>query len=235
MPRPALSRKQNRYGTAGRRIPLQWDHLQPKEEGVGFMFMFTVTRPGLRQAGALALCAACLCGTIAAAVHFTGEGAAVTAAANVAGVETTQDIATYFTGYGFEVDLATASVDKVKIPRRWDDSFAAFNQVVEESGLTLADHKGKTVEKWTVLCPARSDGEKDCYCVLLVYKGKAIGAYLLEKPGGEVTGLVSAAQQAAQTAAGAGEDPADPAAAPGEDPAAQAAADAFSEDVFPTD
>ena len=43
------------------------------------MFMFTVTKPGLRQAGALALCAVCLCGTVAAAVHFTGD--AVTASA----------------------------------------------------------------------------------------------------------------------------------------------------------
>ena len=36
------------------------------------MFLFTVTKPGLRQAGALALCAVCLCGTVAAAaVSYT--------------------------------------------------------------------------------------------------------------------------------------------------------------------
>lgn len=162
------------------------------------MFTFTVTKPGLRQAGALALCAVCLSGTIAAAVHFSGRGAeAVQTSAAAAGVETTQDIAAYFTGYGFEVDLATAAVDKVKIPRRWDDSFTAFNQVVGQSGLSLENYKGKTVEKWTVLCPARSDGERDTYCVLLVYKAQPIGAYLLEKPSGEVTGLVSAAQTTA--------------------------------------
>ena len=191
------------------------------------MFMFTVTKPGLRQAGALALCAVCLSGTIAAAVHFTGQGTAVAAAAQVAGVETTQDIATYFTGYGFEVDLATAAVDKVKVPRKWDDSFTAFNQVVEESGLTLADYKGKTVEKWTVLCPARSNGEQDTYCVLLVYKGKAIGAYLLEKPSGEVTGLISAAQAAAEQAQQTAADP--------EGEVTETSADALNEDLFPTD
>ena len=55
------------------------------------MFMFTVTKPGLRQAGALALCAVCLCGTVAAAVHFTGD--AVTEYADaVPGIEKTQDI-----------------------------------------------------------------------------------------------------------------------------------------------
>ena len=154
------------------------------------MFLFTVTKPGLRQAGALALCAVCLCGTVAAAVHFSG-GAVTASAAAVPGIETTQDIGTYFTGYGFDTDLASAAVDKVKIPKKWDDSFAAFNQIVQESGLDLADYKGKTVEKWT---------DHDTYCVLLVYKAKAVGAYLLQKPSGEVTGLITAAKAGAEAA-----------------------------------
>ena len=161
------------------------------------MFMFTVTKPGLRQAGALALCAVCLCGTVAAAVHFTGDAVTASAAA-VPGIETTQDIGIYFNGY---TDLASAAVDKVKIPKKWDDSFAAFNQIVQESGLDLADYKGKTVEKWTVLCPQLSTGEHDTYCVLLVYKAKAVGAYLLQKPSGEETGLVTAAKASAEAAA----------------------------------
>ena len=173
-------------------------------EGAAFMFLFTVTKPGLRQAGALALCAVCLCGTVAAAVHFTG-GAVTASAAAVPGIETTQDIGTYFTGYGFDTDLASAAVDKVKIPKKWDDSFTAFNQIVQESGLDLADYKGKTVEKWTVLCPQLSTGDHDTYCVLLVYKAKAVGAYLLQKPSGEVTGLVTAAKASADAALEEGE------------------------------
>ena len=191
------------------------------------MFLFTVTKPRLRQAGALALCAICLAGTVTAAVHFANDS--VTASAGVSEqtvIQTTQDIATYFTGYGFEVDLATAAVDKVKIPKQWDDSFAAFNQVVGESGLTLESYKGKTVEKWTALCPALSDGENDTYCVLLVYKTQPVGAYLLEKPSGEVTGLVSAAQQtaaAAETETAAGED------------TTQTSAGVVEESAFPTE
>ena len=163
------------------------------------MFLFTVTRPGLRQAGALALCGICLCGAVAAAAHFAGG--AVTAAADAQpAIETTQDIGEWFTGHGLEVDLSTAAVDKVKIPKKWDDSFSAFNQVVEESGLTLENYKGKTVEKWTALCPTRSDGAQDSYAVLLVYKAQPIGAYLLEKPSGEVTGIVTAAKANADAA-----------------------------------
>ncbi len=170
------------------------------------MFLFTVTKPGLRQAGALALCAVCLCGTVVAAVHFSGDAVTTASAEATPGIETTQDIGTYFTGYGFETDLSSAAVDKVKIPKKWDDSFTAFNQVVQESDLDLSDYKGKTVEKWTLLCPELSTGDQDTYCVLLVYKAKAIGAYLLEKPSGEVTGLITAAKASAETAAAEQED-----------------------------
>lgn len=170
------------------------------------MFLFTVTKPGLRQAGALALCAVCLCGTVVAAVHFSGDAVTTASAEATSGIETTQDIGTYFTGYGFETDLSSAAVDKVKIPKKWDDSFTAFNQVVQESDLDLSDYKGKTVEKWTLLCPALSTDDQDTYCVLLVYKAKAIGAYLLEKPSGEVTGLITAAKAGAETAAAEQED-----------------------------
>ena len=171
------------------------------------MFLFTVTKPGLRQAGALALCAVCLCGTVAAAVHFSG-GAVTASAAAVPGIETTQDIGTYFTGYGFDTDLASAAVDKVKIPKKWDDSFAAFNQIVQESGLNLADYKGKTVEKWTALIPAASSGETSRYGVLLVYRKKAVGAYLLERPSGVVVGLkdMQAAMAEAEAQQTSGED-----------------------------
>ena len=182
------------------------------------MFYCTLTKPGLRQAGALALCAVCLCGAVTAAVHFSGEAVTAGAAADP-GIETTQDIGTYFTGYGFETDLATAAVDKVKIPKKWDDSFAAFNQVIQESDLDLSAYKGKTVEKWTLLCPQLSTGDQDTYCVLLVYKAKAIGAYLLQKPSGEVTGLVTAAKAGADAAAA--QDPAE--SAPPQDGDAQAA------------
>ena len=162
------------------------------------MVLLTITKPGLRQAGALALCGVCLCGTVAVASRLSGRTVQTAAAVQQTTIETTQDIAAWFLGRGLEVDLTTSAVDKVKVPKQWDDSFTAFNQVVEESGLSLAEYKGKTVEKWTVLCPQLSTGEHDTYCVLLVYKTKAVGAYLLQKPSGEVTGLVTAAKASAE-------------------------------------
>lgn len=160
------------------------------------MFMITLGKTGLRRLGVVALCAAVLAGA-AVAGRFVGEQAVAANAAAVTRIESTQDIAGYFTGYGLEVDAASISADKVKIPRKWDDSFSAFNTLVAQSGLDLAKYKGKTVEKWLALIPAKSDGEKETYGVLLVYNKKAVGAYLLEKPSGAVTGLTDAAAAAA--------------------------------------
>ncbi len=197
------------------------------------MFVLTLGKNGLRRLGAVAVCGVALAGAVFAVGSFFMEDDAAPAAANGEAVqadpaamkiEGTDDIQAFFKAYGLEVDLATATVDKVKIPKSWDESFSAFNTMVKESGLSLEKYKNKTVEKWVVLCPGRSTGENKVSGVLLVYKEEPVGAYLLASPSGEVTGLVTAAataaplpdEQAAETAAGFGEE----AAAPAEDTAA---------------
>lgn len=187
------------------------------------MFVLTLGKKGLRRLGAAAVCGIALAGAVLAVsgfIHAGDSALEANAPASQSGaaaipeqITGSEDIAAFFKGFGLEVDLTTATVDKVKVPKKWDESFSAFNTVVKESGFDLADSKGKTVEKWLVECPARSDGQNTCQCVLLVYKEKPVGAYLLSQPSGEVTGLAGAAatpapltsEQAAQTAAGFGE------------------------------
>jgi len=165
------------------------------------MFMITLGKTGLRRLGVLAACAVVLVGA-AAAGQLVGSRAVPAAAAAPAKIETTQDIAAYFTGFGLQVDAAGMTADKVKIPRKWDDSFSAFNTLVGQSGQDLSKYRGKTVEKWLAPVPAKSTGEAETWAVLLVYKKKAVGAYLLERPSGAVTGLTDEAnRQAAQDAA----------------------------------
>ncbi len=187
------------------------------------MFMLTLSKPGLKKLGAVALCGVLLAGAVVGVNHWRGRDEPLETAAQPAAakIRTTQDIGEFFTGRGFQVDLATASVDKVKIPKKWDESFTAFNQVVAQSGMDLGGCKGKTVEKWMALVPARSEGENKTYGVLLVHKQKPVGAYLLTQPGGEVTGLEAAAQTAVPldlqeqaAAAQFGEQAAETAAAP---------------------
>ena len=154
------------------------------------MFVVTLNKTSLKKVGAGALCCALVIFSAFLGRYISTR--TVAAAAGVNRIESAQDIQTWFTGYGLDVDGASITADKVKIPRKWDDSFSAFNGVVQQSGMDLARYKGKTVEKWTALIPAASRGDVSSYGVLLVYKKKAVGAYLLEKPSGTVTGLKDA-------------------------------------------
>ena len=151
------------------------------------MFVVTLNKTSLKKLGLGAMCCALVVCSALLGRYISRR--TVTAAASVNKIESAQDIQTWFTGYGLDVDGASITADKVKIPRKWDDSFSAFNSVVQQSGMDLARYKGKTVEKWTALIPAASSGETSRYGVLLVYKKKAVGAYLLERPSGVVVGL----------------------------------------------
>ena len=166
------------------------------------MFMVTLNRTGLRRAGAVVLCGVVLAGAVLAG-RFSRAAVTAGAAAGAAPakIKSTQDIAAYFSGFGLEVDPAAITADKVKVPKKWDDSFSAFNEVVAQSGLELTKLKGKTVGKWLAELPALSTGEQTVYGVLLVYNQKAVGAYLLEKPSGNVTGLADAVKTMAGQAA----------------------------------
>ena len=159
------------------------------------MFVMTFERKSLAKLGFAVL--SCALVLFSALLGRYISARTVSAAASVNKIETAQDIQTWFTGYGLTVDAASITADKVKIPRKWDDSFSAFNGVVQQSGLDLTRYKGKTVEKWTALLPAVSSGDANKYGVLLVYKKKAVGAYILEKPSGTVTGLRDAQTAAA--------------------------------------
>ena len=170
------------------------------------MFVLTLNRARLRQIGVGAMCCAVVvCSALLG--RYISTRTVETAASPGGRIESAQDIQTWFTGYGLEVDGASITADKVKIPRKWDDSFSAFNEVVAQSGLDLSRYKGKTVEKWQALIPSASNGQESCYGVLLVYKKMPVGAFLLAKPSGMVTGLGDAqaamadAQQEAAAAA----------------------------------
>ena len=170
------------------------------------MFVVTLSKTSLKKLGLGAMCCALVVCSALLGRFISQRTVAVSAAVNR--IESAQDIQTWFTGYGLDVDGASITADKVKIPRKWDDSFSAFNGVVQQSGMDLARYKGKTVEKWTALIPAASSGETSRYGVLLVYKKKAVGAYLLERPSGVVVGLkdMQAAMAEAEAQQTSGED-----------------------------
>ena len=163
------------------------------------MFVFTFRKGGLRRLAAVCLCGAAIVGAAAAGIAWNRAQSTPANAALTQQITGSQDIASFLAGYGLEVDPTSAEVMAVKVPRKWDESFEAFHAVVQQSGLTLEKCKGKQVDKWTVPVPALCDDTKKTYAVVLVYKNEPQGAYLLEKPSGEVKALVPAQSSAALT------------------------------------
>lgn len=164
------------------------------------MFVLTLNREAIKKVALTACCGVLLAGAVFMMNgKITGGEIKQTSTQPIAPtrIESTQDMASFFTAYGLEMDPASVTMDKVKVPRKWDESFSAFNAEIEKSGLSLEKYKGKTVEKWTMLCPSSSTGDQKSYGVLLLYKKDAVGAYILQKPSGEVTALPTASSTAA--------------------------------------
>ena len=170
------------------------------------MFVFTMNKRGLKKAAVAIGCTAVL--ALCAAAVGSAIGGTQAAGLNTAQkveLDSTNDMLTYLTSMGIEADLSSAKVDKVKIPKKWDDDFAAFNEVILQGGLDLSGYKNKTVEKWDFIATNRSDEEQTVSAILLVYKEKLIGAYLISRPSGDVQPLLPPATDGAQSAATAGE------------------------------
>ncbi len=172
------------------------------------MFMVTLEKRNLRRVLAVGLIVVAAGGLWLARQYFKNK--ADPSASSIVQVTTTEDIQTYFTGYGITIDQASLSADRVQVPTTWDDSFVAFNEVVAQSGYDLSDVKGEAIEKWVAEIPAQSTGEQTQYGVLLLMDSNIVGAYLLEKPSGEVTGVDDAvaamAELRANTAADSGSE-----------------------------
>ena len=89
------------------------------------MFVVTLSKTSLKKLGAGAACCALVVFSAMLGRYISTRTVAVAAPVNR--IESAQDIQTWFTGYGLEVDGASITADKVKIPHKWDDSFSAFN------------------------------------------------------------------------------------------------------------
>lgn len=191
------------------------------------MFVMTMNKTTLRRLGAAAVCVAALAAGVLGLKSMSGEAVETAAVPGLSQKITgAQDLQTFLAGYGVEVDPAAAEVSQVKVPRKWDDSFKAFHDVIKQSGLDLSKCKNKTVDKWVAAVPAQSNETIQTYAVVLVYKEEAKAAYFLQKPSGEVLPMTppsaqtSAAADQTQETAAQPADPAQQAAAQTVDPAA---------------
>ncbi|MDL2215762.1 DUF4830 domain-containing protein [Ruminococcaceae bacterium OttesenSCG-928-N02] len=164
------------------------------------MHVFTVNKKAIQKA-ALIVCCAVLLVVSVFTIGSVITGRTTQTSGKPTTVENTGEMVSYLMGYGLEVDVTTARLENGRIPKKFDESFVAFNEVIIEGGGDLAGYKNKKIEKWSFTIPALSSGDETANAVLIVYKGKVIGSYILMQPSGEVLAITAAnAQQ--QTPAG---------------------------------
>ena len=154
------------------------------------MFVLTLNKKSIKKICIVLGCAVMLGAatyTVATLTRDTSEE--VAAKGNV--VKSTEDMADYLLGYGIEAEVATAKVAKVSVPKKFDEDFIAFNEVLIASGFDLEKYKNKNADKWMMEAVNKSQEGNTTYAVLLVREDKVIGGYLLTQPSGEVAPLVS--------------------------------------------
>lgn len=100
-------------------------------------------------------------------------------------MNTTQQMADYVLTKGYTVDLQSAQVKEVRIPRKFDAEFENFNDKIKQTdGLSLEKHKNDRVSKWTFDIVDYDVEGKTAVVALLVHKEKLIGAYIIQQPEG---------------------------------------------------
>ena len=103
---------------------------------------------------------------------------------------TTQQMADYVLSKGYTVDLQSAQVKEVRIPRKFDAEFENFNDKIRQTdGLSLEKYKNDRVSKWTFDIVDYDVEGKTAVAALLVHKEKLIGAYIIQQPDGTAHSL----------------------------------------------
>ena len=162
------------------------------------MFVITLNRKKITRIVAIAVCIVAV-GAVGVGVKgFFEKDSATVSSGKKTKLATTQEMVDYIAQKGFTADMQTAQVAEVQIPKKFDDSFTAFNEKIKQNdGLSLEKYKGEKVNKWTFDIIGYNEDGTDAVAVLLIKKEKLIGAYILEKPDGIAKPMIKQAQDSA--------------------------------------
>ena len=135
------------------------------------MFVVTLNKASLKKVGIGAMCCALVAFSALLGRYISTRTVAVSANGNK--IESAQDIQTWFTGYGLDVDGASITADKVKIPRKWDDSFSALDY---KTDVTLRRAlKAETGDATVIIVAQRISTVLHANQILVLDEGRLVG------------------------------------------------------------
>jgi len=94
-------------------------------------------------------------------------------------VEDDEDIEEFIEACGYEPE-GCASDESVKVPKVWNDTYTAYNELQKSQGLDLERYKGKSARQLTYALKGSDD-----FAVALVSDGRIIAAHLTGLKQGE--------------------------------------------------
>lgn len=164
------------------------------------MFVITLNKKKIKKIMTVALCIVAA-GAVGIGIKgYFSQNSETFLSGKKTKLSTTQEMVDYIAEKGFTVDIQTAQVAEVEIPKKFDDNFVGFNEKIKQTdNLSLEKYKGDKVNKWTFEIVDYPNGEVKANAVLLIKKEKLIGAYILEQPDGIAKAMVVTAQEEGTT------------------------------------
>ena len=148
------------------------------------MFIYTAkVHRGRLLLGVLALIVACGLFTAVAGFHSLWETQAVAAQTDTKGIKTNEDRIAYLESFGWTVNPDTVTVQELKLPNTFDESYQAFLSMQTEQGFDLAHYAGKKVKQYTYDITNYPTGETGVKANLLIYKNNVIGGAVFSVSG----------------------------------------------------
>ena len=89
-----------------------------------------------------------------------------------------EEILTFISGYGWQVDESPVEVREVIIPATFDEVYKNYNQIQTEQGFNLEKYAGQRVKRWTYIVrnyPETSPADDFIRINILVSDGVVIG------------------------------------------------------------
>ena len=124
----------------------------------------------------------------------TVNGTAVESGVGMDGIRGEEDVLRVLTSLGYATEPTPVEKVQVKLPKKFDAVYEAYNAVQLAEGFNLAKYAGKTLTRYTYRVTKLPDGsvpQNELLCSVLVCKKRIVGGDLYDKGGdGTVSGFL---------------------------------------------
>lgn len=95
-------------------------------------------------------------------------------------VENTDDIASFLSQFGIEIENDILSCENIIIPSIWNDIYTNYNNIQIMQGLDLTEYMGKECQKYTFKVTNYLDTSCDIIATIITYDNRVIGGDISE-------------------------------------------------------